>query len=162
MTDELPQIILYTDGACRGNPGPGGWACILRDLGSGQTKELCAGSSRTTNNRMEMRAALAGLSALKKPCHVKLVSDSQYVIKGLTEWVAGWKRRGWRTATKAPVKNVDLWQQLDAEAARHRISCEWVKGHAGHAFNEKCDELACKAADWAVRNGEVEDLDLNG
>ncbi len=137
MTD---TIELYTDGACSGNPGPGGWGCILRYKGT--EKELCGGEPATTNNRMEMMAVIQGLSALKRACIVAVYTDSQYVQKGITEWIWGWKKRNWKTADNKPVKNADLWQQLDALAKTHKISWHWVKGHAGHVENERADALA--------------------
>ena len=137
MTD---TVELYTDGACSGNPGPGGWGCILRFKGT--EKELCGGEPGTTNNRMEMMAVIQGLSALKRPCAIAVYTDSQYVQKGITEWIWGWKKRDWKTADNKPVKNADLWQQLDAEAKKHKISWHWVKGHAGHPLNEEADLLA--------------------
>jgi ribonuclease HI len=137
---EPTEVEIFTDGACRGNPGPGGWAAILRYRGV--EKELSGYDADTTNNRMEMMAAISGLEALKRPCHVKLYSDSQYLRDGITKWIYGWKRRGWLTADKQPVKNVDLWQRLDAAAARHVVGWEWVRGHAGHPENERADALA--------------------
>jgi len=136
-------VVIYTDGACKGNPGPGGWGAILRS-GDGQENELWGGERETTNNRMEMMAVISALGALKRPCHVILHVDSQYVLKGMTEWLVGWKAKGWRTASKQPVKNVDLWQQLDAlvNTAGHRIEWRWVKGHAGDPGNERADGLA--------------------
>jgi len=136
-----PSLVeIFTDGACRGNPGPGGWAAILRYRGV--EKELTGYDPDTTNNRMEKMAAIAGLEALKRPCRVRLYSDSQYLRDGITKWINGWKRRGWRTADKQPVKNVDLWQRLDAASARHVVAWEWVRGHAGHPENERADALA--------------------
>jgi ribonuclease HI len=135
-----PEVEIFTDGACRGNPGPGGWGAILR-YGEVE-KELSGGEPQTTNNRMELMAAIAGLDALKRPCRVKLYTDSQYVLGGITQWVAGWKARNWRTADKKPVKNVDLWQRLDAAALPHQVEWIWVKGHAGHPENERADALA--------------------
>jgi len=136
----MTQVEIYTDGACRGNPGPGGWAAILR---YGDTeKEIAGGEALTTNNRMEMTAAAAGLEALKRPCRVRLYTDSQYVRDGITQWLPGWKVRNWRTADKKPVKNVDLWQRLDAAAAPHQVEWIWVRGHAGHPENERADALA--------------------
>jgi ribonuclease HI len=137
---ELSEVEIFTDGACRGNPGPGGWAAILRYRGV--EKELSGYDPGTTNNRMEMMAAIAGLEALKRPCRVRLFSDSQYLRDGITKWITGWKQRGWLTADKQPVKNVDLWQRLDAIATRHVITWEWVRGHAGHPENERADALA--------------------
>jgi ribonuclease HI len=137
---ELSDVEIFTDGACRGNPGPGGWAAILRYRGV--EKELSGYAADTTNNRMEMTAAIAGLETLKRPCRVRLYSDSQYLRDGITKWIHGWKRRGWTTADKQPVKNVDLWQRLDTAAARHTVEWEWVRGHAGHPENERVDALA--------------------
>ncbi|MCG8996509.1 ribonuclease HI [Laribacter hongkongensis] len=134
------MVEIYTDGACKGNPGPGGWGALLRC--QGQEKELFGGAPDTTNNRMELQAVIEALRCLKRPCDIDIYTDSQYVQKGISEWITGWKARGWRTASKAPVKNADLWQILDAEVARHRIQWHWVKGHAGHEFNERADELA--------------------
>ncbi|ASJ23687.1 ribonuclease HI [Laribacter hongkongensis] len=134
------MVEIYTDGACKGNPGPGGWGALLRC--QGQEKELFGGAPDTTNNRMELQAVIEALRCLKRPCDIDIYTDSQYVQKGISEWITGWKARGWRTASKAPVKNADLWQMLDAEVARHRIQWHWVKGHAGHEFNERADELA--------------------
>ena len=134
------MVEIYTDGACKGNPGPGGWGALLRC--QWQEKELFGGAPDTTNNRMELQAVIEALRCLKRPCDIDIYTDSQYVQKGISEWITGWKARGWRTASKAPVKNADLWQMLDAEVARHRIQWHWVKGHAGHEFNERADELA--------------------
>ncbi|BFM20760.1 ribonuclease HI [Gilvimarinus japonicus] len=141
----MKKIEIYTDGACRGNPGPGGWGALLRF--EGQEKELCGGERDTTNNRMELTAAIEGLKALTEACEVVLTTDSQYVRKGITEWLAGWKRKGWRTASKQPVKNVDLWQALDEQSNRHKIDWRWVKGHSGHAENERADQLANRGID---------------
>ena len=135
-----PEVVIYTDGACSGNPGPGGWGAIL--IAGEHRRELCGGETLTTNNRMELTAAIRALETLKRPCRVELHTDSQYVRQGITEWLAGWKARGWRTAAKAPVKNEDLWRELDAARARHEIAWRWVKGHAGHPLNERADELA--------------------
>jgi ribonuclease HI len=135
-----PEVDIFTDGACRGNPGPGGWGAILR-YGAVE-KELSGGDAQTTNNRMELMAAIAGLEALKRPCRVRLYTDSQYVRDGITQWLPGWKARQWRTADKKPVKNVDLWQRLDAAAAPHQVEWLWVRGHAGHPENERADALA--------------------
>ena len=139
MTRE-PEVELFTDGACSGNPGPGGWGAILR-MG-GREKELSGGEPATTNNRMEMMAAIAGLEALQRPCKVALFTDSTYVKDGVTKWIKGWKRNGWKTADKKPVKNIDLWQRLDAVHAQHRVDWHWVKGHSGHPENERADALA--------------------
>lgn len=138
----MNHVEIYTDGACKGNPGPGGWGVLLR-AGTSE-KELFGGEASTTNNRMELRAVIEALSALKRPCDVKLHVDSQYVLKGMTEWLQGWKAKGWRTAGKQPVKNVDLWQELDAlvNGAGHRIEWHWVRGHNGDPGNERADELA--------------------
>ena len=144
------SVVIYTDGACKGNPGPGGWGAVLSN---GETeKELFGGELGTTNNRMEMTAVIEALAALKKPCHVTLYLDSEYVRKGITEWIHGWKARGWRTAEKAPVKNVDLWQKLDALVASsdHKIDWRWVKGHAGDPGNERADALANKGVERAL------------
>jgi len=137
---ETTRVDIFTDGACSGNPGPGGWGAILR---SGETeRELSGGEALTTNNRMELLAAIEALGALKRSCSVHLHSDSQYLRDGITKWIHGWKRNGWRTADKKPVKNAELWQRLDAERERHEVTFHWVKGHAGHAENERADELA--------------------
>ena len=135
-----PKVVIYTDGACRGNPGPGGWGAVL--LFGGHEKELCGGDLATTNNRMELMAAIQALEALKKPCKVELHTDSIYVKSGITEWVHGWKARGWKTAAKQPVKNDDLWKRLDEARTRHDVDWRWVKGHSGHELNERADELA--------------------
>ncbi len=136
----MKQIEIFTDGACSGNPGPGGWGAILRF--NGHEKELSGGESETTNNRMELQAVISALQSLKEPCEVDVTTDSQYVRKGITEWIVNWKRRGWKTASKKPVANQDLWKTLDEEAARHDVRWHWVKGHNEHAENERCDELA--------------------
>lgn len=138
-------IEVYTDGACRGNPGPGGWGALLRY--NGTEKEIWGGEAETTNNRMELTAAIRALEALNQPCDVDLYTDSTYVRDGITRWLANWKRRGWRTANKKPVKNQDLWQELDAAAARHTVRWHWVEGHAGHEDNERADDLANRGAD---------------
>ena len=135
-----PKVTIYTDGACRGNPGPGGWGAIL--MFGAHERELCGGELATTNNRMELMAAIQALEALNKPCQVELHTDSQYLRTGITEWLAGWKARGWRTAAKAPVKNDDLWKRLDGARLRHQVDWRWVKGHAGHPLNERADGLA--------------------
>src|SRR6185436_12005418 len=140
MSDELVEI--FTDGACRGNPGPGGWGAILR--AKGREKELCGGEAATTNNRMELTAVIRALEALKRPSHVSLYTDSQYVQKGISEWIHTWKRKGWKTADKKPVKNEDLWRQLDELAVRHEVEWHWVRGHDGHPENERADKLANK------------------
>jgi ribonuclease HI len=139
------EIEMYADGACRGNPGPGGWGVLLRT--GGRERSLHGGEPDTTNNRMELTAVIRGLEALKRPCRVQLYTDSQYVQKGITQWIHDWKRRGWRTADKKPVKNIDLWTQLDALAGRHAVSWHWVKGHAGHDGNERADALANRGVD---------------
>jgi len=138
MAEEAVEI--FTDGACKGNPGPGGWGVVLRF--NGKEKELCGGEAATTNNRMELTAVIRGLEALTRPSRVRVYTDSQYVQKGISEWIHSWKRRGWRTADKKDVKNVDLWKELDQAAARHSVEWHWVKGHAGHPENERADELA--------------------
>ena len=137
------SVVIFTDGACSGNPGPGGWGAIL-SFGA-HRKELKGGEPHTTNNRMELMAAISALEALTKPCDVDLHTDSQYVQNGISSWIHGWKKNGWRTADKKPVKNVDLWQKLDAALARHKVRWHWVKGHAGHPMNERADELAREA-----------------
>jgi ribonuclease HI len=146
----LNTIDIYTDGACKGNPGPGGWGVLLK-LATTQ-KELFGGELETTNNRMEMMAVIEALSALKRPCHVRLHVDSQYVLKGMTEWLAGWKSRGWKTAAKQAVKNVDLWQRLDAlvSDAGHQIEWRWVRGHDGDPGNERADELANRGVEQVL------------
>ena len=136
----MDKIEIFTDGACKGNPGPGGWGALL--VVDGKQKELFGGELNTTNNRMELTAIIEALAALNRPCQVVLHTDSQYVLKGITEWIKGWKARGWKTAAKAPVKNVDLWLTLDAEQARHQIEWRWVRGHSGHVGNERADALA--------------------
>jgi ribonuclease HI len=142
---QLPHIVIYTDGACKGNPGPGGWGVVLRS--GNHEKHLHGGEKHTTNNRMEMSAVIFALRALKQPSSVELWTDSQYVQKGVTEWLQGWKQRGWKTAGKEPVKNADLWQELDALLPNHEIAWYWVKGHAGHPGNELADELANKGVE---------------
>ena len=150
---ELPLVEAFTDGACKGNPGPGGWGVVLR-AGS-KERELSGGEALTTNNRMELTAAIEALSALKKPCRVKLSTDSRYVMDGLTKWIHGWRKNGWRTADKKPVKNAELWQALVEASARHRVEWEWVKGHAGHPENERADKLASDAAKVAGRSASA-------
>jgi ribonuclease HI len=135
-----PAVVIYTDGACSGNPGPGGWGAILSF--AGKEKELKGGELHTTNNRMELMAAISALEALTKPCDVDLHTDSQYVRNGISSWINGWKKNGWKTADKKPVKNVDLWQKLDAALKQHTVRWHWVKGHAGHPMNERADQLA--------------------
>lgn len=144
-------VDLFTDGACLGNPGPGGWGALLRF--NGTEKELSGGENPTTNNRMEMRAVIEGLNALTKPCRVRVTTDSQYVQKGITEWINGWKRRGWKTADKKPVKNADLWLALDEARTRHDVSWHWVRGHDGHVENERVDQLARSAAERLKDSG---------
>jgi len=143
-------VEIFTDGACRGNPGPGGWGTLLRYQGN--EKEMMGAERDTTNNRMELMAAIKGLETLTKPCKVRVTTDSIYVKNGITEWIAGWKERQWRTASKKPVKNVDLWQQLDKVSAAHEIEWYWVKGHSGHAENDRVDELANMAIDDMLKN----------
>lgn len=140
----MTEVEIFTDGACKGNPGPGGWGAVIRS--GPHEKELSGGDPLTTNNRMEMTAVIRALEALTRPCHVILSTDSRYVMDGLTKWVKGWQRNGWRTADRKPVKNADLWQELIAATARHRIDWRWVKGHAGHPENERADRLASDAA----------------
>jgi ribonuclease HI len=142
-----PHVMIFTDGACSGNPGPGGWGAIL--ISGESRKEICGGEPGTTNNRMEMMAAIQALEALKKPCRVELHTDSTYVQKGIHEWIHNWKRRGWRTADNKPVKNDDLWRRLDEARQRHDVKWHWVKGHAGHELNERADELARKGLNEA-------------
>ena len=142
---QAPHVTIHTDGACRGNPGPGGWGAILEY--SGTRKTLHGGETLTTNNRMELTAVIRALAALKRPCHIKLYSDSKYVLQGITEWMPNWKSRGWKTAAKKPVMNVDLWQALDEQAVRHTIDWHWIKGHSGHAGNEEADMLANRGID---------------
>ncbi|XOV81832.1 MAG: ribonuclease HI [bacterium] len=138
-------VEIFTDGACRGNPGPGGWAALLRS--SGKVKLIKGAAANTTNNRMELMAAIEGLRAVKQASTVSLTTDSQYVRQGITQWINGWKRNGWRTASRAPVKNQDLWQQLDAALADHQVEWHWVKGHSGHVENEQVDQAANEAID---------------
>ena len=141
----MKQVEAFTDGACRGNPGPGGWGALLR-FGDHE-RELWGGEDNTTNNRMELTAAIEALRALKEPCRVHLTTDSEYVRKGITEWLESWKRRGWKTSAKKPVKNEDLWRTLDEESSRHEIEWHWVKGHSGHRENEIADQLANRGID---------------
>ena len=146
----LTHVEIYTDGACKGNPGPGGWGVFLQS--GGHEKDLWGGERETTNNRMELMAAIQGLMSLKRECEVVLTTDSQYVMKGINEWMVNWKKRGWKTAAKEPVKNADLWRALDEAAARHKVQWLWVRGHSGHPENERADELARRGVD-AVRRG---------
>jgi ribonuclease HI len=146
---DLTAVEIATDGACKGNPGPGGWGALIR--AGGQEKELSGGERLTTNNRMELMAAIEALNALTRPCQVTLSTDSRYVMDGLTKWIHGWQKNGWRTASKQPVKNAELWQALLAAAKPHRIDWKWVKGHAGHPDNERADKLASDAAMVAGR-----------
>lgn len=141
----VDQVEIYTDGACRGNPGPGGWGVLLRFAGT--EKELFGGEANTTNNRMELLAAIKGLEALRKTCRVSLTTDSQYVKKGITEWIVNWKKKNWRTSDRKPVKNVDLWKRLDELVSKHEVDWHWVKGHAGHLENERVDKLANRGID---------------
>lgn len=144
-------VTLYTDGACRGNPGPGGWGVLMR--AGKHEKTLHGGERDTTNNRMELMAAIAGLESLKRHCEVDLYTDSQYVRKGITEWIHGWKRNGWKTASKQPVKNKDLWQRLDEQIGKHQVQWHWVKGHAGNEGNERADALANQGVDDIIKRG---------
>jgi ribonuclease HI len=141
----MKEVTLFTDGACRGNPGPGGWGVLLR-FGRHE-KELYGGEFNTTNNRMELTAAIQGLSALKESCQVQVYTDSRYLRDGISEWLPGWKRRGWRTADRSPVKNADLWQALDTLCQQHRVTWHWVRAHAGHPENERADQLANRGLD---------------
>ena len=143
-------VEIFTDGACKGNPGPGGWGALLRF--NGTEKHLYGGELDTTNNRMEMMAVIEALRSLKRPCTIKLTTDSVYVKNGITSWIDGWKQRCWKTAAKKPVKNVDLWKLLDAEAAEHKIEWHWVKGHSGHPENELADQLANQGVDQVLGN----------
>ena len=143
----MNHVEIYTDGACSGNPGPGGWGAIL--LFKEERKEVSGGEPLTTNNRMELMAAIGALEALKRPCEIHLHTDSVYVKDGVTKWIHGWKKNGWKTADKKPVKNVDLWQRLEAAAEKHKVSWRWIKGHAGHELNEAADALARAAVPGA-------------
>jgi len=140
----VTQVEIFTDGACKGNPGPGGWAAVIRS--GAREKEISGGEPDTTNNRMELLAAIRGLEALKRPCRVALYTDSVYVRDGITKWIHGWRRNGWKTAARKPVRNAELWQELVDAAAPHRVEWHWVRGHAGHPENERADRLACDAA----------------
>ena len=153
MNQNLNHVVIYTDGACKGNPGPGGWGVLLRSA-DGTEQELFGGEMATTNNRMEMMAVIQSLGSLPCPCRVTLHMDSQYVLKGITEWIVGWKAKGWKTAAKQPVKNVDLWQQLDqlVQTGGHSIDWRWVKGHAGDPGNERADALANQGVEHAYRS----------
>ena len=142
---ELPKVEIFTDGACKGNPGPGGWGALIR--ASARELEISGGEPLTTNNRMELMAAIRALQALKKPCRVRLNTDSTYVRDGITKWIHGWMRNGWRTSDRKPVKNAELWQELLDATARHRIEWRWVKGHSGHPENDRVDALACAEVD---------------
>ena len=154
-TPTIPHVTIYTDGACKGNPGPGGWGALLQYQRKNgvATKEICGGEPQTTNNRMELTAVIQALALLKKTCQIDLYLDSQYVRKGMLEWLAGWKRNGWKTAQKKPVKNAELWQELDALQQKHHIQWHWVKGHAGHPGNERADELANIGVQQATTQG---------
>ena len=145
-------VEIFTDGACRGNPGPGGWGVVLRY--NGHEKELYGGEPETTNNRMELTAAIRGLEALKRPCRVRLTTDSRYVQQGITEWLENWKRRQWKTAGRKPVKNADLWRRVDELARQHRVEWHWVRGHSGHPENERADELANRGIDELLQGAE--------
>lgn len=149
----MSKVEIFTDGACRGNPGPGGWGVLMR--AGGREQELFGGEPHTTNNRMEMTAVIEALAALKRPCEVIITTDSQYVRKGITEWIAGWKKRQWLTASRQPVKNVELWQRIDSLAAGHTIDWRWVKGHSGHAENERVDQLANRGIDELGKRGRT-------
>lgn len=144
----MDHVEIFTDGACSGNPGPGGWGAILR--AKKQEKELSGSEKQTTNNRMELMAVIAALEALKRPCHVTITTDSQYVMKGMTEWLPGWKARNWKTAAKKPVKNAELWQRLEQAITPHQVDWQWVRGHNGHPENERADQLAVAARDKVI------------
>jgi len=148
--DDSPQVEMWTDGACKGNPGPGGWGVLMR--AGAHEKTMYGGQAGTTNNRMELLAVIEGLRALKRSCRVRIHTDSQYVMKGMTEWLVNWKRRGWVTADKKPVKNAELWQALDEQVARHQVQWRWVRGHAGDPGNERADALANQGVE-SVRKG---------
>ena len=152
----MKEVEIFTDGACRGNPGPGGWGAVLRF--QGKEKEIYGGAENTTNNQMELQAAIEGLSCLKEPCVVKLTTDSEYVKKGITEWIEGWKQKGWKNARKQPVKNMEYWQILDLLNKKHSVSWHWVRGHTGHPENERADALANRAIDELMneKSGESE------
>lgn len=148
----MKHLVIYTDGACRGNPGPGGWGAIL--LYGKHEKLLSGAEDHTTNNRMELMAAIQGLATLRQPCRIDLHTDSQYLQKGITQWLASWKARGWKKSDRQSVKNVDLWQALDEEASRHHVTWHWVKGHSGHPENDRADQLANEAIDALLRKGK--------
>jgi ribonuclease HI len=148
------KVYIYTDGACRGNPGPGGWGVLLRC--KGKEMELYGGESETTNNRMELTAAIQGLTALKRPCEVMVTTDSLYVLKGISEWLPNWIRKGWKTSANAPVKNADLWQLLVAAQRSHQVDWQWIKGHSGHPENERADRLANRAIDELLLNNRIQ------
>ncbi len=148
----MDKIDIFADGACKGNPGTGGWGALL--VFGEQEKELCGGEFNTTNNRMELRAVIEGLNAPKRPCEVVVYTDSQYVQKGISEWIHGWKARGWKTAAKEPVKNAELWQQLDAAQSLHKVTWRWVRGHNGHAGNERADQLANRGVELVKREAK--------
>lgn len=148
----MKEVVMYTDGACRGNPGPGGWGVLMQS--GARTRELFGGEADTTNNRMELSAAIEGLNALNQKCSVVLYTDSTYVLKGLTEWLPNWKKRNWKTAAKKPVKNADLWKSLDTASQQHDIDWRWVKGHSGDPGNEKADELANRGIDQLPNNSK--------
>lgn len=145
----MDKIEIYTDGACKGNPGVGGWGALL--VAGEHEKELFGGERDTTNNRMELMAVIKALELLKRPCHIMLHTDSQYVLKGITEWIKGWKAKGWKTASRTPVKNVDLWQALDQAQSTHKIEWIWVRGHSGHPGNERADQLANRGVDTVLK-----------
>jgi ribonuclease HI len=147
----MSNVVMYTDGACRGNPGPGGWGVLL--LSDDTEKELCGGAPATTNNRMELMAAIQGLSALTPSCSVDLYTDSEYVQRGITEWMINWKKRGWKTASRKPVKNEELWRELDELTRRHEVRWHWVKGHSGHPLNDRADQLANDGLEQALEAG---------
>jgi len=151
MVERGRSVVIYADGACKGNPGPGGWGVLLRT--GGREKELCGGEAQTTNNRMELTAVIEGLRSLKKRSSVRVYTDSQYVQKGISEWIHRWKRRGWLTADRKPVKNADLWRRLDEVARGHEVEWHWVKGHAGHPENERADELANRGIPDEIAQG---------
>jgi ribonuclease HI len=149
----MKHIIIYTDGACRGNPGPGGWGALLRN---GQHEEILSGAeAHTTNNRMELTAAIKALAILQETCHIDLHTDSQYLQKGISQWIAGWKMRGWKKADNQPIKNLDLWRLLDKETNRHHVTCHWVKGHSGHHENDLVDSIANQAIDVFMKQRKL-------